>query len=85
MEILQVEVALLHAVRETNGPTDTTRLTVAFLRCFATSPKNLHEERKASQNDNRRIGENNANTQVHKQTISNLMYTGPCIIVIVEE
>jgi len=85
MEILQVEVALLHAVRETNGRTDTTRLTVAFLSCFATSPKNLHEERKASQSDNRRLGENNANTQVHKQTINSLMFIETCIIVIDEE
>ena len=39
MEILQVEAALFHVVRETNGRTDTTTLTVAFLSCFATSPK----------------------------------------------
>ena len=70
MEILHVEVALFHAVRETNGRTDTTTLTVAFLSCFATPPKNLHEERKASQSDNRRLGENNANIQAHKQTIN---------------
>ena len=72
MEILQVEVALFHADRQTNGQTDTTRLTVAFRSCFATKPKFVYQERKASNSESRRLGGNNTNIQAHKQTINNM-------------